>query len=56
MTITYVTVTYNAAAVLQRTLDSVLAQDYPDITHLLIDGASTDGTLQMVDDYIKRSN
>jgi glycosyltransferase involved in cell wall biosynthesis len=56
MTITYVTVTYNAAAVLQRTLDSVLAQDYPDITHLIIDGASTDGTLQMVDDYIKRSN
>ena len=56
MTITYVTVTYNAAAVLQRTLDSVLAQDYPDITHLIIDGASTDGTLQMVDNYIKRSN
>lgn len=56
MTITYVTVTYNAAAVLQRTLDSVLAQDYPDITHLIIDGASSDGTLQLVDDYIKRSN
>ena len=56
MTITYVTVTYNAAAVLQLTLDSVLAQDYPDITHLIIDGASIDGTLQMVDDYIKRSN
>ena len=56
MTITYVTVTYNAANVLQRTLDSVLSQDYPDITHLIIDGASTDGTLQMVDDYIKRSN
>lgn len=56
MTITYVSVTYNAANVLQRTLDSVLSQDYPDITHLIIDGASTDGTLQMVDDYIKRSN
>ncbi len=56
MTITYVTVTYNAASVLQRTLDSVLSQDYPDITHLIIDGASTDATLQMVDDYVKRSN
>jgi glycosyltransferase involved in cell wall biosynthesis len=56
MTITYVTVTYNAAAVLQRTLDSILSQDYPFITHLIIDGASTDGTLQMVDDYIRRSN
>ena len=47
--ITYVTITYNAAGVLQRTLDSVLSQDYPDITHLIIDGASTDGTLKMVD-------
>ena len=56
MHITYVTVTFNAAAVLQRTLDSILSQDYPNITHLIIDGASTDGTLQMVDDYIKRSN
>ena len=54
--ITYVTITYNAAAVLQRTLDSVLSQDYPEITHLIIDGASTDKTLEIVDDYIKRSN
>jgi glycosyltransferase involved in cell wall biosynthesis len=56
MTITYVTVTYNAADVLQRTLDSVLAQDYPDIVHLIIDGASTDGTQEMVNDYIECSN
>ena len=56
MTITYVTITYNAASVLQRTLDSVLCQDYPDITHLIVDGASTDGTLDMVNDYIERSN
>ena len=54
--ITYVTITYNAAAVLQRTLDSVLAQDYPDILHLIIDGASTDDTMQLVDAYIDRSN
>ena len=54
--ITYVTVTYQAAKVLQRTLDSVLQQDYPEIIHLMIDGASTDGTLEMVNDYIERSN
>ena len=54
--ITYVTITYNAAAVLQRTLDSVLSQDYPDIVHLIIDGASTDDTMQLVDAYIDRSN
>ena len=46
--ITYVTITYNASKVLQRTLDSVLHQDYEQIVHLIIDGASTDGTLQMV--------
>ena len=45
--ITYVTITYNAAAVLQRTLDSVLEQDYPEIVHLIVDGASTDGTLDL---------
>ena len=54
--ITYVTITYNAEKVLQRTLDSVLSQDYPEIVHLIIDGASTDGTLPMVNDYIERSN
>ena len=54
--ITYVTITYNAAKVLQRTLDSVLEQDYPNIEHLIIDGASTDDTLKIVDDYIARSN
>ena len=54
--LTYVTITYNAANVLQRTLDSVLRQDYPEIAHLIIDGASTDATLQLVDEYIERSN
>ena len=54
--LTYVTITYQAVKVLQRTLDSVLQQDYPEITHLIIDGASTDGTLEMVNDYIERSN
>lgn len=55
-TITYVTITFNAADVLQRTLDSVLQQDYPHIVHLIIDGASTDSTLQLVSDYVERSN
>ena len=54
--ITYVTITYNAADVLQRTLDSVLSQYYPEIVHLIIDGASTDATLQLVDAYIQQSN
>ncbi len=48
---TVITITFNAAAVLQRTLDSVLHQTYEDVEHLIIDGASTDGTLQMANDY-----
>ena len=55
-TITYITVTYNAAAAVKRTLDSVLRQDYPHICHLIIDGASTDDTQKIVDDYVTRSN
>ena len=54
--ITYVTITFNAAKVLQRTLDSIMQQDYPNIVHLIIDGASTDNTMKLVDDYIARSN
>lgn len=46
-----ITITYNAVDVLQRTLDSVLAQTYEDVEHLIIDGASTDGTLQMAETY-----
>ena len=53
---TYVTITYNAADVLQRTLDSALSQDHPEIVHLIIDGASTDATLQLVNAYIQQSN
>jgi len=56
ITITYITITYNAEKVLQRTLESVLQQDYPHITHLIIDGASTDGTLQLAEEYQTRSN
>lgn len=48
---TVITITYNAAEVLQRTLDSVLRQTYEDVEHLIIDGASTDATLQMARDY-----
>ncbi|MBR0049974.1 MAG: glycosyltransferase [Prevotella sp.] len=56
ITITYVTVTFNAESLLQRTLDSVLCQDYRHINHLIVDGASTDGTMKKVADYAARSN
>lgn len=53
--ITIATVTWNAASVLQRTLDSVASQDYPNVEHLIIDGLSKDATMQMVNAY-KQAN
>lgn len=51
ITFTLITCTYNAADVLQPTLDSVLCQTYPHVEHLFIDGASKDRTLQLINDY-----
>lgn len=42
-----ITITYNASALVSRTLKSVLEQTYPGIEHILVDGASTDGTLDI---------
>ena len=53
---TIVTITYNAAGVLQRTLDSVLRQSYEGIEHLIIDGASKDGTVRLADSYKQQSD
>ncbi len=51
-----VTITYNAATVLTRTTDSVLAQTYPNVEHIIVDGASNDGTADMATDYKRRSD
>ncbi len=51
-----VTITYNAGAVLRRTADSVKGQKYANVEHIIVDGASTDSTLKVASDYIKKSN
>lgn len=43
-----VTITFNAAATLERTIRSVEQQDYSNIEYIIVDGASTDGTLSIV--------
>ena len=52
---TIVTVTYNAEGVLRPTTDSVLMQSYAGVEHLIIDGASTDRTLQIAEEYRQKS-
>ena len=48
MKITIITAVYNRAATIADAIGSVAAQDYPNIEHLIIDGASTDGTLAAI--------
>ena len=49
--LTVITVCYNAVAHIERMLCSVRAQSYPNIEHVVIDGGSTDGTLDVIERY-----
>ena len=46
-----VTVTYNAGELLRRTAETVLAQTYPCVEHLIIDGCSKDNTVEIAKEY-----
>ncbi|MBQ2189409.1 MAG: glycosyltransferase [Paludibacteraceae bacterium] len=54
MKISIITITYNSAKTLQRALASVQGQTYSDIEHIIVDGASTDGTKSMIETYAKQ--
>ncbi len=49
--ITIVTPTYNSVRTVRDTIESVLTQDYPNLEHIVMDGGSTDGTLDILADY-----
>ncbi len=53
---TIVTITYQAEAVLEKTVESVLEQDYPHVEHLIVDGASKDRTVAIAEAYKERSD
>lgn len=54
--ITVVTPVYNGAAHLAETMESVLRQDYPDLEYIIVDGGSTDETLEIIRSYQARSD
>lgn len=49
--ISIITITYNSESTVEETIRSVVAQDYPNLEYIIIDGASKDGTLAVVDKY-----
>ena len=51
MTLSIITINYNNAEGLKKTLASVASQTYRDIEHIIVDAASTDGSVDVIRDY-----
>ena len=49
MKISVITVCYNSAATIASAIQSVTAQSYPDVEYVVVDGASTDNTLEIIE-------
>jgi len=49
--ISIITVVYNGSAFIEKTIKSILDQTYPNIEYIIIDGASTDGTIDIIKKY-----
>jgi glycosyltransferase involved in cell wall biosynthesis len=49
--VSIITVSFNSAETIRDTIDSVLAQDHKELEYIVVDGASTDSTMAIVDSY-----
>lgn len=50
-TVSIITIVRNSERYIERTMQSVMFQTYPDIQYIVIDGASSDGTMSIVERY-----
>jgi glycosyltransferase len=51
MKVSIITPVFNGQGTIGETIENVLNQEYKNIEHIIIDGNSTDGTLEMITDY-----
>lgn len=51
MKVSVITISYNAADTIEETIQSVVNQNYKDIEYIVVDGASKDGTLNIIEKY-----
>lgn len=56
MKVSIITVTWNCVDTIKTCLESLVKQAYSNIEHIVIDGASTDGTLEVLDRQLKRES
>jgi glycosyltransferase len=54
MKVSIITTCYNREATIRDAIESVLAQDYPNVEYIVVDGASTDGSLVIINEYKDR--